>query len=30
MTQEGLDHANVDTLLEKVGGETVPLIPSSE
>ena len=30
MAQKCLNHANIDILLEEVGGETVPLIPSSE
>jgi hypothetical protein len=30
MAQKCLNHANIDILLQEVGGETVPLIPSSE
>jgi hypothetical protein len=29
MAQSHLDYANIDTLLQKVGGERVPIMPSS-
>jgi hypothetical protein len=30
VTQERLDHANIDILFEQMRGEAVPLIPNSE
>jgi hypothetical protein len=30
VAQQNLDHADIDALFEQVGGEAVPLIPTSE